>query len=123
MTSSTEHAATGPTAFVELADSLSWSSWCPLHGCWRGEAIPAQPGLYCIRRAGQPFLDYVGQTGTGTMTLRKRLAMLAGVYGTEMPYNDPHTAGPALWALRLQTGEAFEVSVAPVEGPAPWRKG
>src|SRR5215208_302371 len=59
----------------------------------------------------------------GTMTLRKRLGMLRGVYGELMPYRDPHTAGPALWALYRQTGEDFEVSVVPVEGSTPWRKG
>lgn len=59
----------------------------------------------------------------GTMTLRKRLGMLRGVYGEVMPYRDPPTAGPALWALYHQTGEDFEVSVVPVEGSTPWRKG
>jgi hypothetical protein len=57
-----------------------------------------------------------------TMSLRKRLGMLRGVYGELMPYRDPHTAGPALWALCHQTGEAIEVSVVPVEGTTPWRK-
>ena len=57
------------------------------------------------------------------MNLRKRLGMLRGVYGEFMPYRDPHTAGPALWALYHQTGEDFEVSVVPVEGSTPWRKG
>src|SRR5262249_2210442 len=65
----------------------------------------------------------IGQTGTGTMTLRKRLGMLGGIYRDEMPYRDPHTAGPALWALRHSTGEPFEVSVAIVTGSDPWRKG
>jgi hypothetical protein len=40
-------------------------------------------------------LDYIGQTG---VSLRRRLGMLKG--GMEMPYRDPHTAGPGLWALR-----------------------
>ena len=56
------------------------------------------------------------------MTLRRRVAMLAGVYRAEMPYRAPHTSGPALWAL-LQIGrEEFEVSVAPVEGSNAWRR-
>ena len=59
----------------------------------------------------------------GTMTLRKRLGMLRGVYGELMPYRDPHTAGPAFWALFHQTDEDFEVSVVPIEGSTPWRKG
>jgi hypothetical protein len=63
---------------------------------------------------GRDDLDYIGQTGMGTMTLGKRLGMLRGVYGERMPYCDPHTAGPPLWALWHQTGEDFEVSVVPV---------
>jgi hypothetical protein len=42
--------------------------------------------------------------------------MLTGVYGAEMPYIDPHTAGPALWALRHRDGCDFECSAAPVAG-------
>jgi hypothetical protein len=56
------------------------------------------------------------------MTIRKRLAALKGVYGPEMPFRAPHTAGPALWALR-QLGGDFEVSVAAIEGTTPWLKG
>ena len=41
----------------------------------------------------------IGQTGTGTMTLRARLGMLRGMYGPQKPYRGPHTAGPALGAL------------------------
>jgi len=55
---------------------------------------------------------YVGQTGR---TLKERLGALNGVYGELMPYNDPHTVGPALWAHRIDTGETFEVSVAVLE--------
>jgi hypothetical protein len=56
------------------------------------------------------------------MNLRKRLAMLKGINDGEMPYRDPHTAGPALWAL-VQSGAVLEVSTATVEGSTPWRKG
>jgi hypothetical protein len=57
------------------------------------------------------------------MTLRKRLGMQRGVYASEMPYTDPHTAAPALWALREAAECEYEVSVAPVRGTVPWRKG
>jgi hypothetical protein len=56
-----------------------------------------EPGLYRIRRRGREDLDYLGQTG---LTLRQRVVMLRGVFGDVMPYRDPHTAGPGLWALR-----------------------
>src|SRR5262249_47027435 len=91
--------------------------------CWRGISIPREPGLYQIRRVGATCLDYIGQTGTGTMTLQKRLAMQSGIYAANMPYTDPHTAGPALWALRHAMRVQFEVSVLPVSGLTQWRKG
>jgi hypothetical protein len=102
---------------------IDWGPWLSLKGCWLGRTVPDRPGLYRVRRTGRVELDYVGQTGLGGMTLRRRLGMLRGVYATEMPYRDPHTAAPALWALRDAGGGPFEVSVAPVEGPTPWRKG
>src|SRR6266699_4645892 len=70
---------------------LAWSAWQPLYGCWRGTTIPALPGLYRIQRQGREDLDYIGQTGTGTMMLRNRLGMLRGIYGAQMPYRAPHT--------------------------------
>src|SRR5262250_2074499 len=89
---------------------------------WRiaGAAIPLVSGLYRVRRTGEESLDYIGQTG---LPLRRRLAMLAGVYRPEMPYRDPHTAAPALWALRDARGSMFEASVLPVAGDARDRKG
>jgi hypothetical protein len=105
-------------------DVLRWTSWLALEGCWRGTSIPALPGLYRIRRSGRDDFDYIGQTGMGDMTLRKRLGTLRGVYAEEMPYRDPHTAGPALWALRRKSPkDIFVASVAPVAGDVAWRKG
>jgi hypothetical protein len=102
------------------SDLLHWTEWRTLQGASRDPAIPRVPGLYRIRRVGRDDLDYIGQTG---LSLRQRLGMLRGIYGEAMPYADPHTAAPALWAVRDATGCAFEVSVAPVEGSTPWRKG
>src|SRR5262249_46378159 len=99
---------------------LIWSDWYALEGCWRQDVIPRQAGLYQIRRAGLDGVDYIGQTGLG---LRRRLAMLKGVYAAAMPYRDPHTAAPALWACRDDLGCDFEVSVCPVDGDTLWRKG
>jgi hypothetical protein len=75
--------------------------------------------LYRIRQKDGSGLDYIGQTGR---SLRGRLGMLDGVYRAIMPYNDPHTAGPALWALRHRDGCDFEASVTEVSGDDPWRK-
>jgi hypothetical protein len=99
-----------------------WTEPSPLEVAVRGQKVPSVPGLYRIRRIGTRGWDYIGQTGTGTMNLRKRMAMLKGVYMEKMPYRDPHTAGPGLWALRHRTKSAFEVAFCPVEGDAPQRK-
>ena len=103
--------------------TIHWTEWLPLAAAVRGMGVPATPGLYRIRRAPSEHLDYLGQTGAGSMTLRKRMAMLRGIYAAEMPYRDPHTAGPALWALRDLGHENFEASFAVVVGDTPWRKG
>ncbi|MBD2560710.1 MULTISPECIES: hypothetical protein [Nostoc] len=108
---------------LQVEQIFSWSSWQPLNGCWRGSLIPNLPGLYRMRRVNRDDLDYIGQTGEGTMTLKKRLGMLRGVYKEEMPYRAPHTAAPALWALRHSSNCEFEVSVLPVQGTTRWRKG
>jgi hypothetical protein len=102
---------------------LVWSAWIPHQGCWRGDGLPNEAGVYRIRRVGEECLDYIGQTGKGGMTLRKRLGMQQGVYADEMPYTNPHTAAPALWAIRRMIGAQYEVSVAVVSGPIQWRKG
>ena len=50
--------------------------------------------------------------------------MLSGVYKPIMPYNDPHTAGPALWAQRQLLKCEYEASVAVMSDiSTPQRKG
>jgi hypothetical protein len=93
-------------------EELDWSDWVPLEGARSDTAVPKLPGLYRIRSVETGRILYIGQTGR---SLKERMGALKGVYGDEMPYNDPHTAGPALWAHRIETGETFEVSVAVLE--------
>jgi hypothetical protein len=102
-----------------LGDKIVWTPWRPLLGGWLDRSLPSGPGLYRIRRSGRDDVDYIGQT---SLRLRDRLGMLRGVFGAEMPYRDPHTVGPALWAIRHATQCDFEASVAGIEGDTPWRK-
>lgn len=102
---------------------LKWSTWQLLQGCWRGALIPTAPGLYRVRRANHSDIDYIGQTGAGQMTLKRRIGMLRGVFADNMPFRDPHTAAPAFWALRHQQQCEFEVSFVPIVGSTQWRKG
>jgi hypothetical protein len=105
---------------TSITGLLAWTPWVPLRTSPSDPIVPRLPGLYRIRRVGRTDLDYIGQTG---LRLGQRLAMLRGAYAEEMPYRDPHTLAPALWALRHATGCDFEVSVTPIEGSTPWRKG
>lgn len=98
----------------------SWSGWMPLRMAGQNRRICAAPGLYRIRRVGDDrALAYIGQTGR---LLRERLAQLRGVYRDEMPYRDPHTAAPTLWALRDRDQCDFEASVVEVHATVPDRK-
>jgi hypothetical protein len=56
-----------------------WEAWVPLAVAVASRQLPHRPGLYRIRRVRGWGLDYLGQTGMGTMTLRKRVSMLRGV--------------------------------------------
>jgi len=49
--------------------------------------------------------------------------MLKGAYAELMPYNDPHTVGPALWATLQSDPHEFEASTLTFDGSTPDRKG
>ncbi|TWH16648.1 hypothetical protein L618_002200000580 [Rhodococcus rhodochrous J45] len=97
-----------------------WSSWFPLLGISRNSSVPRLPGIYRVRRRDFDRLDYIGQTGR---SLRERLGALSRCHAEQMPYRDPHTAAPALWALRDATGCEFEASFVAVAGDSHTRKG
>lgn len=88
---------------------LEWSPWLSLDRA-DGDlsTISSDPGLYRVRHQEQDGLEYIGETGRST---RGRVGSLArGTYAEEMPYRDPHTAAPCLWAVRDRYGPEFEVS-------------
>lgn len=93
---------------------LEWSEWKPLHAESFSE-IPKAPGLYRVRqqRESRSFLEYLGESGD---TRRRVQSLARGAYAKEMPYRDPHTAAPCLWAIRDAVGPELEVSyVTPPE--------
>lgn len=68
--------------------------------------------MYRVRAVNGNELFYVGQTGRN---LRERLGDLRrNTLKESMPYNDPHTAAPSLWAWRHADGLDFECSAAAV---------
>ena len=87
---------------------LGWSEWKPLDGGSFSE-VPKEPGLYRIRHRSKDHehLEYIGESGD---TRRRIQSLTRGVYAEEMPFRDPHTAAPCLWAVRDHVGPALEVS-------------
>ena len=77
---------------------LSWTSWIAFSHPSSFIQLPSAAGLYRIRAVGIGELFYIGQTGRN---LRERLGDLRrNTMQTQMPFNDPHTAAPSLWAWR-----------------------
>lgn len=90
---------------------VTWSDWIRLDpGAGAISEVGTDPGFYRVRHENQEGLAYIGQTGR---SLRGRVRALArGTFAEEMPYRDPHTAAPCLWAVREEYGPAFEISVS-----------
>jgi hypothetical protein len=90
---------------------LEWSEWLPLDPD-RGalSSLPSDAGLYRVRHPEFDRLVYIGETGRST---RGRVRALArGAFADEMPFRDPHTAAPTLWAIRAEYGPDFEFAFA-----------
>ncbi len=88
--------------------NLDWSDWMPLNA-GSFTTVPKEPGIYRIRhqKEERDFLEYIGESGD----TRRRIQSLArGTFADEMPYRDPHTAAPCLWAVRDAVGSELEVS-------------
>jgi hypothetical protein len=102
-----------PMDFTSLTwNELPWTAWIFFNNLHDFKQVPPGPGVYRIRARGEQELFYIGETGRN---LRARLHSLRlGTMNDQMPYNDPHTAAPSLWAWRDAEGIDFECSAAPV---------
>lgn len=103
--------------------SLPWSPWVPFTADKHEfRTIPKEPGLYRIRPIGKDFLMYIGET---RRTLHQRLNELRHTLrrGELMPWNDPITEAPSLWAWQDAEGFEYECSVAPLDTSPGGRRG
>jgi len=89
---------------------LIWTDWIELKSRSKERAIiPREQGVYRVRAEGYDGLIYVGQTNE----LKRRTGALARhTDKIEMPWNDPHTAAPNLWAWKDDKNWKYEVSIA-----------
>ncbi len=90
---------------------FDWSPWSSVKPDGQIPSfLPTDPGVYRVRHDAYDGLVYIGETGR---SLRGRLnALMRGIFEGEMPYSDPHTGSPSLWAIVDCHGPGFEVSVA-----------
>lgn len=109
--------------FSLVWSSLSWSEWVPFTAeKHEFREIPNAPGLYRIRPAGCDFLMYIG--GTRRTVYQQLNQLRYTLKRTDlMPWNDPHTAAPALWAWRDAEGFEYECSGAPLDASTSGRQG
>ncbi|GCE12494.1 GIY-YIG nuclease family protein [Tengunoibacter tsumagoiensis] len=91
---------------------LSWTPWFAFADAPAFRQLPDKAGLYRIRARELGELFYIGETGRN---VRERLGDLRrNTLSVEMPFNDPHTAAPSLWAWHDAEGYEFECSASPV---------
>lgn len=92
---------------------IQWTPWYSFQDVLENrQVLPTLAGMYRIKPVGYNHLMYIGQTGRN---LRERVTtLIQKTLADDMPYNDPHTAAPSLWAWRDAEGLEFECSVAPI---------
>ena len=103
--------------------SLPWTPWVPFNADKEEfRTIPKEPGLYRIRPTGKDYLMYISET---KRTLHQRLHELRHTLrrGELMPWNDPHTAAPSLWAWQDAEGFEYECSATPLDASQSGRRG
>ena len=90
---------------------LTWTPWYTFKQVMeKRRLLPTSPGMYRIKPVGSNHLMYIGQTGRD---LRERVTgLISNTFKERMPFNDPHTAAPSLWAWKDAEGWEFECSVS-----------
>lgn len=90
------------------SDEFSWSEWTPLLPTEDLDCIPEEPGVVRVSHTKVSGIHYVGHA---EKDLRRRVRRLGyEMRKDEMPYRDPHTAAPCLWAMKNEVGGRFFVS-------------
>jgi len=109
--------------FFDNWHSLPWSPWVPFTADKHEfRQIPKEPGVYRIRAVNKDFLMYIGET---QRTVHERLNELRHTLKRTdlMPWNDPHTAAPSLWAWHDAKNYEYECSAAPLDASTSGRRG
>ncbi|MDP6999767.1 MAG: GIY-YIG nuclease family protein [Candidatus Poribacteria bacterium] len=96
---------------------FNWSQWIPLESPIQvyQNHITKNPGLYRVRITHNRKLAYIGQTGRDLRERTRQLSSKVNNNQDNPPWNDPHTAAPALWAWKIENNYRYEVSVFAID--------
>ena len=96
---------------------FNWSQWIPLESPIQvyHNHITKNPGLYRVRITHNRKLAYIGQTGRDLRERTRQLSSKVNNNQDNPPWNDPHTAAPALWAWKIENNYRYEVSVFAID--------
>jgi hypothetical protein len=89
-----------------------WSPWIDLHGAQINSQSRKDEGVYRIQDRNSGSILYVGET----RNLRRRFSDLQQAFSAEIPYADPHTATPALWAYLQENNTSLDISFIIIQG-------
>jgi len=104
-------AASGTVPIVHPV--INWSEWTPLFPTGELGVIPQEPGIYLVSHASLSGVQYVGHSRTD---LRNRIRRMGyAIDSDEMPYRDPHTAAPCLWAIADEYSADYRVCWASID--------
>ncbi|GHO82260.1 hypothetical protein [Dictyobacter formicarum] len=88
--------------------NLEWGPWISFTDNEAWKTLPTTAGIYRVRATTRDELFYIGETARN---LRERIGSLRTNSQKEtMPFNDPHTAAPALWAWNNSDQLDYECS-------------
>lgn len=91
-----------------MSEELQWSDWTAILPTEDLGCIPEESGILRIGYTGASGLQYVGRSNHN---LRNRIRRIGyEVKKNEMPFTDPVSAAPCLWAMKQELDGEFHVS-------------
>jgi hypothetical protein len=96
-----EHLAT-------MSEELQWSDWTTILPTEDLDCIPGESGILRVVHTGASGLQYVGHSNANVRNRVRRIGY--ELKKNEMPFTDPVSAAPCLWAMKQELDGEFHVS-------------
>ena len=102
---------------VELLKEENWSEWYPVLPPDEQEIEYEGPGILRICHSNLSGIHYVGHSESSIQSRVRSLGY--ELDNKKMPYTNPFSAAPCLWAIQQELGDEFFVSYYAVEDHQP----